>query len=171
MTHKDLVEIAYKWVLARTTCGVAFKELRSLACNGEYPDVIGIGSDGHSVLVECKISRSDFLADAKKRFRATPQLGMGSQRFYCCPTGLIKQDELPEGWGLIYVDEKGKAKCVYSPYKGNIGERTTGHQKNIRAEHGLMYSVLRRLHKRGLIDTIYQPFDEYLEKNKTDNEK
>jgi hypothetical protein len=162
MTHKDLVEIAYKWVLNNTSCGIAVKELHSLTCNSEYPDVIGFGASGYSVLVEVKISRSDFLADKKKHFRANPQLGMGSHRFYCCPTDLIKKEDLPDGWGLIYVNEKGKATCVYSPYKGNIDERHAGFKKNMRAEHGLMYSVLRRLHKRGLIDVIYQPLDEYL---------
>ena len=162
MTHKELVEISYRWVLNRAGCGVAFKELNSLACNGEYPDVIGFASWGHSVLVEVKISRSDFFADQKKSFRKTPQLGMGSQRFYCCPTGLIRKDELPIGWGLVYVNDKGKATCIHSPYTGNIPERHTGFEKNMRAEHGLMYSVLRRLHKRGLIDVIYQPFEEYM---------
>lgn len=169
MTHKELVEIAYRWVLSRCSCGVAFKELYSLACNGEYPDVIGFGSGAHSVLIEVKISRSDFLSDKKKLFRANPQLGMGSQRFYCCPTGLIKREELPDGWGLLYVDEKGRPKCAYSPYKGNIGESKGGFDKNMRAEHGLMYSVLRRLHKRGLIDAIYDPFEEF-EKAKTNDQ-
>lgn len=159
MTHKELVCIAYNWVLARCSCGVAFKELHSLACNGEYPDVIGFGSGGHSVLVEVKISRADFLADRKKFFRQYPEQGMGTQRFYCCPTGLIKPDELPEGWGLVYVNEKGRAKTVFTPYKGNIGERI-GFNKNIRAEHGMMYSALRRIFKRGLLDVIYEPLDQ-----------
>jgi len=39
-THKDLIPIAYKWVLKRGSCGVAFKELNTHASNGEYPDVL-----------------------------------------------------------------------------------------------------------------------------------
>lgn len=154
--HRKLVEAAYRWVLKNSSCGVAFKELNTNACNGEYPDVIGFGAWGHSVLIECKTSRSDFHADKKKSFRKTPSLGMGTQRFYCCPTGLLKIEDLPEGWGLIYVNEKLKPKCVHSPYKGNIGERHNGFEKNIKAEHGLMYSALRRLHLRGRIDEIYE---------------
>lgn len=156
MNHKELVDIALKWVLKKTTCGVAFKELNTHASNGEYPDVIGFGAWGHSVLIECKASRSDFLSDKKKSFRKNPELGMGSQRFYCCPTGLIKPEELPQGWGLVYVNEKHKAICVQKAYRGNVDERD-GMAKNMLAEHGLMYSVLRRLHLRGLIDTIYSP--------------
>lgn len=132
---------------------MALKELSSL--NDERPDVIGFGCSGHSVLIEVKISRSDFLADRKKFFRIYPDRGMGSQRFYCCPTGLIKIQDLPTGWGLIYVNEKGKAKCIHSPYKGNIGEKLEGMPKNIEAEHGIMYSALRRLHLRGRIEEIY----------------
>lgn len=154
--HRKLVEAAYRWILKNSSCGVAFKELNTNACNGEYPDVIGFGAWGHSVLIECKTSRSDFHADKKKSFRKTPALGMGTQRFYCCPTGLLKVEDLPEGWGLIYVSEKLKPKCVHSPYKGNIGERHNGFEKNIKAEHGLMYSALRRLHLRGRIDEIYE---------------
>jgi len=153
--HRKLVEVAYRWVLKSSSCGVAFKELNSLACNGEYPDVIGFGSHGHSVLIEVKCSRSDFHADKKKKFRINPEFGMGTQRFYCCPTGLLKVEDLPKGWGLIYVSDKWKAKCVHTPYKGNIGERHKGHKKNMKAEHGLMYSALRRLHLRGRIDEIY----------------
>lgn len=64
--HRKLVESAYKWVLKNCSCGVAFKELVTNACNGECPDVIGFGAWGHSVLIECKTSRQDFKADAKK---------------------------------------------------------------------------------------------------------
>jgi|GEM_PF-1561623 len=154
-SHRGLVEVAYKWLLNNASCGVAFKELGCLTTS-EIPDVIGFGSDGHSVLIEVKVSRSDFLCDKNKYFRKNPQLGMGSQRFYCCPTDLIKQSDLPEGWGLIYVNDKMKARCVYQPYKGNIGERHNGFSKNLKAEHGLMSSALRRLHIRGRIDEIYE---------------
>lgn len=155
LTHRKLVEAAYKWILKNASCGVAFKELYTNACNREYPDVIGFGAWGHSVLIECKMSRSDFHADKKKPFRQKPEEGMGTQRFYCCPTGLLKKEEMPEGWGLIYVNEKGKATCIYRPYVGNI-DIHKGFEKNMMAEHGLMYSVLRRLHLRGRIDEIYE---------------
>lgn len=154
--HSQLVEVAYLWVLKNTSCGIAFKELNTTASNGEFPDVIGFGRWCHSVLVECKVSRADFHADKKKPFRINPSYGMGSQRFFCCPTGLLKVEDLPQGWGLVYVNDQMRAKCVYSPYKGNISEVNQGFKKNINAEHELMYSALRRLHLRGRIDEIYE---------------
>lgn len=159
-THRQLVEIAHKWVLKNCSCGVAFKELRAATCNNECPDVIGFGGWGHSVVIEVKVSRADFFSDRKKPFRQHPTQGMGTQRFYCVPKGLVDKDELPAGWGLIYVDEKMKAKVSHSPYKGNISERHQGFEKNTRAEHSLMYSALRRLHLRGRIEEIYLPQEE-----------
>lgn len=157
-THKDLIPIAYQWVLRRSPCGVAFKELNTHAGNGEYPDVIGFGSWGNSVLIEVKASRSDFLADKKKAFRKCPEQGMGRYRFYMCPDGLIKPQELPERWGLIYVSSKGKARCVVNPYcRSTTGNIWSGgfENRNMLAEHGLMVSALRRLHLKGHIDSIY----------------
>ena len=155
--HKMYVELAYRWVMNNTSCGIAFKELKT--ANTESPDVIGFGSWGHSVLVEVKVNRGDFLSDKNKFFRKHPEKGMGSQRFYFCPKGLISKEELPAGWGLVWVGCNMKARIVYSPYKGNIGERCEPLKKNIKAEHIMMYSALRRLHLRGLIDLIYEPLD------------
>lgn len=162
MTHSDLVEIAYKWVLKNGSCGVAFKELKALT--NECADVIGFGSGGFSVLIEVKVSRSDFLADKKKSFRKNPEKGMGTERYYMCPQGLLKPEDMPVGWSLIYVNEKMKPKVFHRStrmfsmeYNGTTWEtnRTYQHEKNIIAEHALMYSALRRLHIKGHIDSIY----------------
>jgi len=166
MTHKDLVQIAHRWVLKNASCGVAFKEFVSNNNTGEQPDVIGFGSWGHSVLIEVKISRSDFLCDKHKKFRKEPHTGMGTRRYYCCPTGLIKKEELPEGWGLIYVSEKGKAIAVHQPQRKVEnglygGVEWIKHEKNANAEMALMYSALRRLQIRGRIDECYQPLEEF----------
>lgn len=152
MTHSELVKIAYKWVLANGSCGFAFRELKSLT--DEIPDVIGFGSSGHSVLIECKASRADFLSDKSKPFRVNPMLGMGRHRAYCCPENLIRPDELPQGWGLLYVKE-GKARVKVSMYDGNIVNKYVGHERSVKAEMAMMYSALRRLHLRGVMDQIY----------------
>lgn len=152
MNHKELVEIGYKWVMQR--CGVAFKEFNT--ANSEHPDVIGFTS-GESFLIECKATRSDFLADKKKSFRIRPETGMGKFRFFLCPEDLISIEELPENWGLIYVNENSKARCVHNPYgKGNIYSHWNCFQRDIQAENRLMYSALRRLQIRGRIDEIYE---------------
>jgi hypothetical protein len=159
LSHANLVTAAYKWVLKNGACGVAFREFRTNCCNGEHPDVIGFNSGG-SVLIECKASRADFFADRNKSFRQTPALGMGDIRYYCCPKGLLKKEELPEGWGLLEVDNTGKAKAsrplvrLLNDY-GNEYTTDYRHEKNLKAEHELMYSALRRLHLRGRIEEVY----------------
>lgn len=37
-----------------------------------------------------------------------------------CPTDIIKVDEIPDKWGLIYVNEKRKLKVIKHPYKDSL---------------------------------------------------
>lgn len=147
-SHSELVNLGYKWCLSR--CGFAFKELVTLS--SETPDVIGFNSNG-TFLLEAKCSRSDFFADKKKSFRENPFMGMGDWRFFICEKGLIKINELPKHWGLIEVSEKGKTKVVYNPFgKGNIYGSWERNEKNIDNERKLMYSALRRLQSKKVLD-------------------
>ncbi|HSB76357.1 MAG TPA: hypothetical protein VLC12_11955 [Terriglobales bacterium] len=65
------------------------------------PDAIGWKGKCRSVVVECKVSRADFLADRAKPFRQDPQIALGCERYYLAPAGLIAPGELPPGWGLL----------------------------------------------------------------------
>lgn len=99
MTHSQLVRLAEQWLRRYYRCGIVLSEQSS--ANGETPDVIGWKGSCRSVLIECKVSRSDFLADQEKPFRKQPQIGMGCERFYLTPRGLIEKNELPPAWGLL----------------------------------------------------------------------
>src|SRR5207245_2165334 len=79
MTHAQLVEKAVHW-LRRYRCGVVLSE--QACASGEMPDAIGWKRACHSVLVECKVTRADFLADRAKSCRQKPEQGVGSERFY-----------------------------------------------------------------------------------------
>jgi len=98
MTHAQLVEKAVRW-LRSYCCGVVLSE--QACASGEMPDAIGWKKACHSVMVECKVTRADFLADREKPCRLKPERGVGSERFYLTLPGLIKIDELPESWGLL----------------------------------------------------------------------
>ena len=100
MTHANLVSLAVKW-LRRYRCGVVLSE--QACASGEMPDAIGWKKVCHSVLVECKTTRADFLADREKPFRQEPESGVGAERYYLAPRSLIAIDELPAGWGLLEV--------------------------------------------------------------------
>jgi len=138
MTHKELTICAKKW-LKKIGCRVVISEMKSSAT--EEPDAIGWRS-GVSILVECKTSRSDFLADAKKIWRRKPEIGLGNWRFYMCEPGLIKAHELPYKWGLLYVEGKGIELIV-----GPIGNCEWGKymfECNQSAEIKLLVSALAR---------------------------
>ena len=125
MTHPQLVEKAVRW-LRTYRCGVVLSEQ---ACvSGEMPDAIGWKRACHSVLVECKLTRSDFLADRAKPFRVKPQLGVGCERFYLVPAGMIRREELPPGWGLLELSSN-KVKAVHAS------------QKNLRTALGFRYEM------------------------------
>jgi hypothetical protein len=130
--------MAVMW-LRRYRCGVVLSEQ---ACvSGEMPDAIGWKKACHSVLVESKVSRADFLADRGKPFRQKPELGVGCERYYLAPRGLIRVDELPSGWGLLEV-------------RGREIERMKPSAKNLRSPAGfnnemnLLLASLRRVELR-----------------------
>lgn len=86
----------------RSACSVVLTDL--VACTRETPDVIGWNSY-LSVLVEVKASRSDFLAERKKAHRSVR--GMGTRRYYAAPAGMLQPEEIPDGWGLLEIGERG----------------------------------------------------------------
>jgi len=138
MTHAQLVERAVRW-LRRYRCGVVLSEQ---ACvSGEMPDAIGWKQACHSVLVECKVTRADFLADRGKPFRLRPEKGVGSERFYLTPPALVKIEELPPGWGLLEY-HRGRVEMVQASEK-NL-RTTTG----FRYEMNLLLASLRRVEVR-----------------------
>ena len=138
MTHAQLVEKAVYW-LRRYRCGVVLSEQ---ACvSGEMPDAIGWKRACHSVLVECKVTRSDFLADRAKPFRQKPEQGVGCERFYLVPTGLVRREEVPAGWGLLEL-HRGRIETA-QPSAKNL--RTAA---GFRCEMNLLLASLRRVEVR-----------------------
>jgi hypothetical protein len=138
MTHSQLVEKAVHW-LRRYRCGVVLSEQ---ACvSGEMPDAIGWKRACHSVVVECKITRSDFVADRAKPFRLKPGQGVGCERFYLAPIGLIRREELPQGWGLLEC-RRNKIETAHLSAK-NLRSAT-----GFRYEMNLLLASLRRVEVR-----------------------
>ncbi len=158
MNHADLVKIAEKWLLGTRKCSFVFTELACIHTS-EIPDAIGF-RDGHTILVECKTSRADFLSDKKKYFRRNTYMGAGSYRFFMAPKNMISIQDLPQGWGLVEVTDKGRPRQVWG-HKSNIYSQPNPFhfERNLQAEYGMMASALRRLHLRGVLPMIYDnPF-------------
>jgi hypothetical protein len=138
MTHEKLVKKAVAW-LRSYGCGVVLSE--QSCASGETPDAIGWKSRCHSVIVECKISRADFIIDQQKLFRRKPERAMGCERFYLTPAGLLRQEELPTGWGLLEL-------------RGRLVDKSCSSSKKLRSSIGfrhemnLLLASLRRVEVR-----------------------
>jgi len=130
--------MAVAW-LHRYRCGVVLSEQ---ACvSGEMPDAIGWKGRCHSVLVECKASRPDFLADRIKLWRQDPETGVGAERYYLAPAGMISLTELPADWGLL--EARGREIEVVRRSAKNL-RSSAGFQN----EMNLLLASLRRVEVR-----------------------
>lgn len=144
MTHTELCELGAKYLKSnknyRFRCQYVVVEFTTL-CN-EQPDVYGYRGGCQTVLLEVKMSRSDFKADKKKLHRAEDN-GIGSSRYYLCPTNLISIDELPDKWGLLYCDD-GRISVV------KMSEQFD--KRDYVDEMSVMYSIIRRTNKAQIFD-------------------
>lgn len=141
--HKAMCARAIRWLRNSMGCAVAVSEVVTTVA--EIPDAIG-WNWGHSILIECKTSRSDFLRDKHKANKRDGR-GLGKYRFYMCPPGIIKPEDLPPNWGLLYI--KGK---VVTRIKAPLGNnpcydswQAFEHEYDKLAEMKLLASVIRRL--------------------------
>ncbi len=133
VTHDRLVRRARGYLFRHH--GLVISEMAAI---GEQADAIGFSS-GYSTLIECKVSRSDFLADLKKFFRVVPESGMGDNRYYFTPAGLISPNELPRLWGLLELRGRRIFRVVAAQHS----------PKNSRHELALLVSALRRVDGHG----------------------
>lgn len=132
LSHDELCKIGCTF-LREQGCSVVVNQPDFLS-NGESPDSIGFHGYNQSHVVEAKTSRSDFLCDKNKLFRANPELGAGSFRWFICEPGLIIVDELPDSWGLVYA-VKGQRKII---------KEAKPQKNNLMAEMYLLYNIARR---------------------------
>jgi hypothetical protein len=134
ITHKQAVQRMALWLRNSRGCAVVVTE-RSVTAVSEQPDVIGWQSNGLSVLIECKISRADFHADRNKYFRHYEDMGVGQQRYFAAPKGLLTAEEMPDGWGLLEIGD----------HQVRIRKEATGKEPNKKAEVCMLVSAIRRL--------------------------
>jgi len=103
LSHHDVVQRAVRWLRGHHGCRPVFAEISTY--ERVNPDAIGFrkpagGMRAWSVLIEAKISRSDFRADRDKIIHRLPDLCPGQERWYLTPPNLVRPEEVPVGWGL-----------------------------------------------------------------------
>jgi hypothetical protein len=141
MLHKELVARAVAWLNKR--CGVVLQEYN---CRGlETPDALGFKKD-YTILIECKMSRPDFRRDGKKDGRSHGANHYGNRRFYLVPEGLIRPDEVPDGWGLLYAGSESITVVVRAPFHKELEIKVE--------ENKILYSLARRAVIRGYLPSL-----------------
>jgi hypothetical protein len=147
--HDELVKRAIRW-LRIVGCRAVAAEFPMYG--GEIPDAIGWQGTGWSIMVECKVSRADFHADKRKRWRREGR-GVGQERWYLCPPGILHVEDVePLGWGLLYCLPNGLRK-VHVPAKSAVvkrsRERRTFDEKIRRREIRGLVALVRRAQIKG----------------------
>jgi hypothetical protein len=138
MTHEELRKTAVKWLTNTRRCSVVLSEIVTGA--NETPDAIGWHRGGaFSILVECKISRSDFFRNDQKWCSRAGKL-TGSQRYFMVPEDLVSESDMgkfPE-YGLLSVGAHRICVLVEAPYR----------EPDMRNEVIMLVSALRRVRTR-----------------------
>jgi hypothetical protein len=141
LTHSYLVDVAYQWLRDYRSCLLFTKEFGAGTMH-EIPDAIGFKMN-NSILVECKISRSDFKADEKKVVRRYDQWAMGQERWFLVPKGLVTANEIPADWGLLYCCPSRHQRGFYIREVVKATNRALGRQA-LRMERELLVSIAWR---------------------------
>lgn len=109
MTHKELVERAVNWLGGSRKCEIV---LSGISSTTEIPDAIGWSTSNKnwgSIVVECKVSVSDFMRDKRKKHEKR----MGNYRWFLTPESLVTVEQVKEHYpdhGLVV--SKGRRMLV-----------------------------------------------------------
>ena len=144
LAHRQLCELGARWINQQVGTNGEWRILIETGYRAENPDVFAF-TKYYSVLIECKASRADFLADKKKPFRQNPQLGIGRRRYYLVNEGVATEEEMPEGWQLLIAYD---SDTILMPDNYNAPTETSGvfmfDIRNATNEIELMWSWLYR---------------------------
>ena len=141
-THDQLCDKAVQYLSTTGGFPIVCKEMHSTLT--EIPDVYAVNRH-FSVVIECKTTHSDFERDAKKRFRKYPKEGLGRYRYYFCEPDVIKPEELPKKWGLIYLYPDQSMRMIVGKVFGHHRyDDKYRFQEDYRNECEALYSLVRK---------------------------
>jgi len=125
---------------------------------------MGFMEDGKTVLVECKVSRSDFHAD-KNKHHNMGENPVAHFQYYLCEKNVIQPQDLknlPHEWGLLWIKSTRAISVI--KYPKNISYILYGNDKKYQAAETyaryIMTSALFRAEKKGLIPRLNKAFDD-----------
>lgn len=134
-SHAALVTIGANFLLKsydyKYRCHLIVTEFK---CCTEIPDIYGLRVD-NSILIEVKTSMQDFKREKDKYHKQTTK-GIGRYRYFLCETDIIKIEDLPQGWGLLYCNYKAEITVIKDSEKFK--------EINDAGEKRIMLSIIQR---------------------------
>ena len=113
MTEKEIIN----W-LAKTIDHNKFPyQIPNAFIYGWESDFWTMTAAGETREFEIKISRSDYLIDAKKDKHK--DCNGANYFYYVCPKDLIKAEEVDKKYGLLYISQDGTVEIVKKPRRLN----------------------------------------------------
>lgn len=160
ITHSDLCYLTAKYFLE----SVALIEYKCLLVK-ENPDVLMFDNYSNTTLYEIKTDIKDFRRDLLKPHRIVYKLdskmrietfksSIGTNRYYVCPEGIIKKEDLPIGWGLIWYYDNGNFKIQK---KSGLFKIDKG------LENRLLINTLKRINYGKCNNVLIRDYMEYEE--------
>ncbi len=123
IVHQHLKEIGLKWIKTKVTdlvCPeVDFKNIYSIA------DVVGVNFKRQEIrVIEVKATKKDFLRDKKLFNKETSYYYHSHYCYIMSPQNIINKDEVPYGYGLLWVNDKDEVEVVKNPIKNKSRLKT-----------------------------------------------
>lgn len=121
--HKHLKNLALHWLKEKVTDLVA-NEVDF--CNAySIADAVGINFKRREVrVIEVKATKVDFLRDKKLFGSKTSYFYHAHYSYIMCPTNVIQPNDLPHGYGLLWVDEYDTVTMIKKPIKNTARLKT-----------------------------------------------
>lgn len=121
--HKRLKQVALRYLKEKITdlvcTEVPFGNAYSVA------DAVGINFKREEVrIIECKATKKDFLRDKKLFGQKTSYFYHAHYAYIMCPTDVIQPEEIPYGYGLLWVDEHDNVTLTKKPFKNTARLKT-----------------------------------------------
>lgn len=121
--HKHLKKIALHFLKSKVTDLIAteveFNNAWSVA------DAVGLNLKRREVrVIEVKATKGDFTRDTKLFGDKTSYFYHAHYSYIMCPENIIKPEEVPYGYGLIWVDENDVCNIVKNPIKNTARLKT-----------------------------------------------
>jgi len=134
-------------------------------------DILGVTKAGFTAEYEIKVSRSDFFADFKKRYkhmRMSDSLKkdlynkkalfkIPNYFYYAVPEGLIKPEEVPDYAGLVYLTNVGFR--IHYPTQMILTEKRAPklHKYKLEQNDRLIHGMMQHLSRKFLFK-MYSPY-------------